>query len=40
VLLKISLDYTPKELNKVELTVKLWKEDAKVACFFDDLLDK
>jgi hypothetical protein len=31
VLLKISLDCTPKELNKIELTVKFWKKDAKMA---------
>ena len=36
-LTKVLLHCSPKELNKIELTVKFWKEYAKVAGIFDDL---
>jgi hypothetical protein len=37
---KILLYYSPEELNEVQLTVKLWKEDTKMPSFFNHLLDK
>ena len=37
---KISFHNTPKELNKIEFTMKLWQENAQMAGSLDDFLNK
>jgi hypothetical protein len=40
VFLEVPLHSTPKELNEVEFTMKLWEENREVASFFDHFLNK
>ena len=37
---KISFHNTPKELNKIEFTMKLWQKNAKMASSLDDFLNE